>query len=113
MDVDAVYRGTSEAVERARQGHGPTLIEAVTYRFKGHSMADAVAYRTREEEQVWHPNDPIINFRKRLLAEGIASEEELDAIDRAVDHIIEDAVEFAEKSPEPTLDELTKLVYAT
>ncbi len=112
MDVDAVYRGTIEAVERARQGNGPTLIEAVTYRFKGHSMADAVTYRTREEEQSWHPSDPITNFRKRLLAEGIATDAELDEIDREVDKVIEDAVQFADESPEPTIDEVNALVYA-
>jgi len=112
MDVDAVYRVASEAVERARQGDGPTLIEALTYRFKGHSMADAVTYRTREEEQSWRPSDPIITFRKRLLEEGITTEAELDTIDREVNIAIADAVQFAEESPEPTLDEMYAMVYA-
>lgn len=112
MDVDAVHRGVSEAVERARHGSGPTLIEAVTYRFKGHSMADAVSYRTREEEQTWHPSDPVVTFRQRLLAEGITTEAELDEIDREVDAVIDDAVQFAEESPEPSMAQVQQLVYA-
>jgi TPP-dependent pyruvate/acetoin dehydrogenase alpha subunit len=71
MDVEAVYRATQEAVDRARRGDGPTLLEALTYRYKGHSMADAVLYRTREEEEGWRPRDPITTLRKRLLDEGV------------------------------------------
>jgi len=112
MDVDAVYRITHEAVERARRDGGPTLIEAITYRFKGHSMADAVTYRTREEEQAWRPRDPIIIYRDRLVSEHIATYEELDAVDREVDGIVDDAVRFAEESPEPTEQEMYQYVYA-
>ena len=85
MDVEVVYRATKEAVDRARRGGGPSLIEAITYRYKGHSMADAVSYRTREEEEGWRPRDPIIVFRKRLLNEGAASEEALDEINHEVE----------------------------
>lgn len=112
MDVEAVYRATADAVARAREGHGPTLIEALTYRFKGHSMADAVSYRTRDEERAWQPRDPITNFAERLQAEEDVTEEELAAIRTAVQQEVDDAVHFAETSPNPTLDTLTRLVYA-
>lgn len=112
MDVEAVYRVTHEAVERARQGDGPTLIEALTYRFKGHSMADPVTYRTREEEAEWHPRDPIAVFGNRLLHEGTATEAELHQMRQEVDAVVRDAVVFAEKSPEPTWEMLEEAVYA-
>ncbi|MHB0937833.1 MAG: pyruvate dehydrogenase (acetyl-transferring) E1 component subunit alpha [Armatimonadota bacterium] len=112
MDVEAVYRATSEAVERARRGGGPTLIEAITYRFKGHSMADAVVYRTREEEEVWHPRDPIAVQRARLIEDGVAAAEELTQIDKDVVEVVNDAVRFAEESPEPTVEDMQRFVYA-
>lgn len=112
MDVEAVHRAMRDAVARARRGDGPTLIEALTYRFKGHSMADAVTYRTREEEESWRPRDPITLFRERLVGGGIASSEELDAIDQEVRAEVDDAVRFAEESPEPTMDEVLASVYA-
>lgn len=112
MDVDAVYRAAQEAVERARRNGGPTLIEAITYRYKGHSMADAVSYRSRDEEQSWQPRDPIALFHHRLLEEQVATADELVEIAREVDEVIVDAVRFAEESPEPTLDELYRAVYA-
>jgi len=112
MDVDAVYSAAAEAVGRARSGEGPTLIEAITYRYKGHSMADAVTYRTREEEDTWRPRDPITVFSARLIAEGVATAEELAAIDQEVVAVVDDAVRFAEESPEPTLEEMYADVYA-
>ena len=112
MDAEAVYRATSEAVKRARRGDGPTLIEAITYRFKGHSMADAVVYRTREEEAAWRPRDPIVLMRERLIEGGAATEEELAQIDKDVEAVVVDAVHFAEKSPEPTVEDMHRLVYA-
>ncbi|OPZ85207.1 MAG: Acetoin:2,6-dichlorophenolindophenol oxidoreductase subunit alpha [bacterium ADurb.Bin429] len=112
MDVEAVYRATREAVARARDGGGPTLLEAMTYRFKGHSMADAVSYRTRDEEAEWRPRDPIPLFRERLLADGRATEEELTAIEQDVKAEVEDAVHFAEESPEPTMEDVLSSVYA-
>jgi len=112
MDAEAVYRTTTEAVDRARRGGGPSLIEAVTYRFKGHSMADAVVYRTREEEEGWRPRDPIALMRERLLAEGAVTEDELAHIDRDEDDVVADAVHFAEASPEPTVEDMYRFVYA-
>ena len=112
MDVEAVYRATMEAVERARRGDGPTLIEALTYRFKGHSMADAVAYRTREEEEGWHPRDPIMLYQQRLLADGLLTDDDVQRIAHEVDDVVHDAVRFAEESPDPTMEDLNRLVYA-
>ncbi len=111
MDVEAMYRACSEAVERARRGDGPTLVEALTYRYKGHSMADAVSYRTREEERAWHPRDPIARYAQILRERGVA-EEELHRIDQGVAAEVEDAVRFAEDSPDPTFEDMVRLTYA-
>jgi pyruvate dehydrogenase E1 component alpha subunit len=113
MDVEAVYRAMTEAVSRARQGGGPTLLEAITYRFKGHSMADAVTYRSREEEEQWHPRDPIPLLRGRLLHDGEATEEELDAMDADARAEVDDAIRFAEESPEPTLQDVVEDTYGS
>lgn len=111
MDVLDVYRAVTEATARAREGDGPSLIEAVTYRFRGHSMSDPVEYRSKREERIWQERDPIKNLRRRLLAEKRVSEERLDRIDAEVDAVIDDAVKFADESPEPLLEEITKNVY--
>jgi len=112
-DLLEVMRVTSEAVERARRGEGPTLIEAKTYRFKGHSRSDARKYRTREEEREWmEKRDPIKKYRSWLAGEGLASEQELDQYDADARKDVEAAAEFAENSPEPSLDLLTEDVYA-
>lgn len=112
MDVDAVYNAMTEAAKHARSGDGPFLIEAITYRFKGHSMADAVNYRTREEEKHWKMRDPIHLYKTRLLHEKVASAEELEQIALEVQQTVADAVDFAEHSPEPSMDDLYQMVYA-
>jgi pyruvate dehydrogenase E1 component subunit alpha len=112
MDVLEVYGATMKAAERAREGDGPSLIEAVTYRFRGHSMSDPVEYRSRSEERVWRDRDPIKNLRKRLTGERGIAEERLGEIEREVEAAIADAVAFADESPEPALDEVTRNVYA-
>lgn len=100
-DVLAVYDAMMEAVEHARSGKGPVLIEALTYRWFGHSASDAGAYRSREEINSWKERDPIEAFRKVLLEDGTATEEELDAIrDKATADVME-AVEFAKAAPYP------------
>ena len=112
MDVLEVYRATTEAAAHAREGDGPSLIEAVTYRFRGHSMSDPAEYRSRREERIWQERDPIKNLRRKMLHDGRANESRLDEIDAEVAATIEDAVKFAEESPEPGLDQLGKHVYA-
>jgi pyruvate dehydrogenase E1 component alpha subunit len=111
MNVLDVYGAVMEAAARAREGDGPSLIEAITYRFRGHSMSDPAEYRSRREERIWQERDPIKNLRRRLLNEKRLSETQLDAAEGEVVAIIDDAVKFAEESPEPGVDSLGKFVY--
>lgn len=112
-DLIEVINTTHEAVERARRGEGPTLIEAITYRWKGHSKSDAKKYRTREEEEYWRKEkDPIALAEKRFIEAGVFTEEEAKEIKKNAEQKIEDAVKFAEESPVPSLDTLMTDVYA-
>ncbi|MGH2497317.1 MAG: pyruvate dehydrogenase (acetyl-transferring) E1 component subunit alpha [Ktedonobacteraceae bacterium] len=107
MDVIAVYEAVKRAVERARNGEGPTLLEVKTYRFRGHSMTDPAYYRTREEEHQWrNTRDPIGIFEKKLLEQGVATQAEFDKNDERATQVAEDAAEFAENSPDPTPEAL-------
>ena len=107
MDVIAVYESMKQAVEHARGGGGPTLLEVKTYRFRGHSMTDPAYYRTREEEQQWRTTrDPIGIFEKKLLNDGLVTQAEFDDNDARATQVAEDAAEFAENSPDPSLEEL-------
>ena len=111
MNVLDVYAAATEAAARAREGDGPSLIEAVTYRFRGHSMSDPAEYRSRREEKIWQERDPIKNLRRKLLTEQRVTEAKLDEVDQEVTAILDDAVKFAEESPEPALETLGKYVY--
>ena len=111
-DVLAVRDAVAEAVERARNGGGPTLLEALTYRHVGHSKSDQREYRTKEEEEAWLARDPIRRSEERLLACGELSREELAELDREVSAEIEDALAFAEASPFPEASAATEGVYA-
>src|SRR5437016_2361990 len=107
MDVIAVYEAVKRAVERARSGQGPSLLEIKTYRFRGHSMTDPAYYRTREEEQQWRTTrDPIGIFEKRLLEAQAATQAEFDENDARATQAAEDAADFAENSPNPAPEEL-------
>ena len=107
MDVLAVYEAAKRAAEYTRSGKGPILLEIKTYRFRGHSMTDPAYYRTREEEQQWRTTrDPIGIFEKKLLDQGIVTQEELTANDEKATQVSEEAAEFAENSPVPSLEEL-------
>ena len=112
MDLLAVREASTEALKKVRSGDGPVFLEAMTYRFRGHSMADPVAYRETSEVEEWRVNDPIERFKSFSLAEGLMSEDELAQIDREVIETIEEVVEFAKNSPEPELDSLWDNVYA-
>lgn len=112
MDVVAVHSVAREAVARARAGEGPTLIEALTYRFRGHSLADPDELRSPDEKQFWGERDPITRFAAYLYEHDLADREELKAIDERVRDSIEDAVKFAEESPEPDPSELTRYIFA-
>jgi pyruvate dehydrogenase E1 component alpha subunit len=100
-DVLAVRKTALEAVERARKGEGPTLIECVTYRQCGHSRSDPRGYRTREEEAEWKLRDPIDMFRKYLVEQAGIDEARLKQIDAGVEQTIKEAIDFAENSPQP------------
>ena len=106
MDVLAVHQAAKEAVERARQGGGPTLLECKTYRYCGHSRSDPRNYRTREEEADWATRDAIPRLRQWLVGSSLATEAELDEVDAGVEVTFDEALEFADASPEPELAEL-------
>lgn len=114
MDVLAVHHVTLEAVERAREQHIPTLIEARTYRYMGHSMADPIHghYRTKEELEEQKQKDPIATFKKKLMAEGLLDEDVYDEMRRAAHEEVEDAATFADESADPEPDALYTDVYA-
>jgi pyruvate dehydrogenase E1 component alpha subunit len=112
MDVLAVYRVAKEAVARARAGEGPTLIEALTYRFRGHSLADPDELRPKEEKDFWFARDPIKKLAAYMVTEGLTTEAELTALDREIQDLIDDSVEFAENSPEPDPAELRRYIFA-
>jgi pyruvate dehydrogenase E1 component alpha subunit len=112
MDVLAVYSVAKEAVARARAGEGPTLIEALTYRFRGHSLADPDELRPKEEKDFWFARDPIKKLATYLVQEGLVTQAELTALDREIQDLIDDSVEFAENSPEPDPSELRRYIFA-
>jgi pyruvate dehydrogenase E1 component alpha subunit len=113
MDVLAVYEATMRAVERAREEQAPTLIEARTYRYMGHSMADPIHghYRTKEELEKQKEKDPIEQLKGRLLGEGLLDEDEYKVMDGEIRDEMEDAVSFADESPDPTPEDLYTDVY--
>ncbi|MBH8560806.1 pyruvate dehydrogenase (acetyl-transferring) E1 component subunit alpha [Nostoc sp. CENA67] len=112
MDVLAVHTVAQEAVARARKGEGPTLIEALTYRFRGHSLADPDELRSKDEKEFWFSRDPIKKLGAYLVEQNLADEDELKAIERKIQDVIDDAVKFAESSPEPNPSELYRFVFA-
>jgi pyruvate dehydrogenase E1 component alpha subunit len=112
QDVIAVHRVATAAIDRARSGGGPTLIECKTYRYVGHHEGDpGTDYRTRDEVQYWKELDPVTRARKLLIESKMADESELKAVDREVEELIDQAVEFAEKSPEPSPESVTEHVF--
>ena len=111
MDVLAVKDCVGEHLRIAREDRRPTLVEAFTYRFRGHSAADPEVYRTKEEVEEWRKKDPITAFRDRLVAEGVISDEAVDEIRERVEKRVLEAVEFADASPEPPLESLYDHLY--
>ncbi len=111
-DVLAVYDAVAQAVARARAGDGPSLIEAVTYRWKGHSKSDRQLYRTRDEVKEWQERDPIPRFGKVLSDAAMISTEEYETIRAEAYQRIDQAVAFAESSPEPDVTTIMEGVYA-
>lgn len=111
MSAEAVHEGVGRAVKRAREKGGPTLLEIKTYRYKGHSISDPQKYRTKEEVDEYKEKDPIQMVLKTILDNNFATQEEIDAINKRVDAIVDESVKFAEESPWPDDDEVLKDVY--
>jgi pyruvate dehydrogenase E1 component alpha subunit len=112
MDVLAVRTVAQEAVARARAGEGPTLIECLTYRFRGHSLADPDELRSKAEKEVWLARDPIKRLANYLLEKQLSDEDELKTIDRKIQELVNEAVQFGLESPEPDPSELYRYVFA-
>lgn len=111
MDVLDVHAATEEVLRIAREDRRPQLLEAITYRFRGHSMADPEEYRTKEEVEEWRRRDPIASFSRRLVEEGVFPQEEIERFDREAVERVDEAVRFADASPFPDLDSLYDDVY--
>jgi pyruvate dehydrogenase E1 component alpha subunit len=111
MDVVDTYETIGEALRRAREDRQPVLVEAMTYRFRGHSMADPEEYRTKEQVAEWRKRDPIETWGERLVEEGVLSQEEREEIDRQAIARVDEAVAFADASPFPTPESLYDNVY--
>lgn len=111
MSCEAVHEAIEIAVNRARKGDGPSLLEMETYRYKGHSMSDAQTYRTKDEVKEYQMQDPIEKVLAVLKTNKWISETEIEATEKRVEDIVAESVKFGEESPYPTADELYKDVY--
>ena len=111
MDVLAVRECIAEHLRLAREERQPTLVEAITYRFRGHSAADPEVYRSKDEVEQWRQRDPILTFAERLKEAGFIDDEGIAERDRQAVEVVDRAVEFAEQSPEPALESLYDNVY--
>ncbi|GLC36819.1 hypothetical protein PLESTM_000505300 [Pleodorina starrii] len=112
MDVLKVRQVAQEAIERARRGEGPTLIEAETYRFRGHSLADPDELRSKEEKARYQARDPIPQLKSYMLEHGLATEADIKELEAKVMEVVEDSVKFAEESPKPERGQLLENVFA-
>jgi pyruvate dehydrogenase E1 component alpha subunit len=111
MSVEAIHEAVSRAAERARKGDGPTFLEFRTYRYRGHSMSDPQKYRSKDEVEDYKQRDPIEQIRAIILENKLATEEELDAIDKKVKDVVAESVQFAEESEFPDASEAYTDVY--
>ena len=111
MTCEDVHDAMTEATARARKGDGPTLIEMMTYRYKGHSMSDPRKYRTKEEEASYIEGDPIEKVLKTIKKNKWLSEKQIEAIQDEVKGLVKESVEFAENSPEPVAEDIYEGVY--
>ena len=105
LKVIKVYKTVKKAVDNARKGNGPSLIEAQTYRWGGHHPNDPGAYKDKKEADYYkNEKDPVTNFKKKLLAENVVTDKDIDKFENEIKKIIDGSVKFAEESPEPDLD---------
>ena len=112
MDVLAVRRITDQLVAQAREKHEPSLLECVTYRYRGHSMSDPDTYRGKEEIKEWQTRDAILTLGEHMKKQKMVGDDELQRIDSEVTAQVDEAVKFAEESPEPDPKDLYRDVYA-
>jgi len=112
MDVLAIRKVALQAIDRARLGEGPTLIEALTYRFRGHSLADPDELRSTQEKEAWLARDPIKNLRKYIISNKIFTQDTLDIIHQKIKQQIDDSIDFALSSPEPEIKDLKRYLFA-
>ena len=112
MDVLAVRRITDQLVAQAREEHEPSLLECVTYRYRGHSMSDPDTYRGKDEIKEWQTRDPILSLGEHMKKQKMLTDEEIERIDEEITSQVEDAVKFAEESPDPDPKDLYRDVYA-
>ncbi|NDJ36096.1 MAG: pyruvate dehydrogenase (acetyl-transferring) E1 component subunit alpha [Chloroflexi bacterium] len=110
-DVQATYDAMAEAVEHVRSGNGPILLEAMTYRFRGHSMGDPERYREKDEVSKQEEQDPIKLWGNHLINEGVVNSDRLDEIEKGAEKAVDEAVRFARESPLPSPEELYTDVY--
>lgn len=110
-DFSAISEAVDTAVEHAREGNGPSLVESMTYRWRGHSKSDRNRYRTKEEISDWIEQDPIVRFSSFLIEHSILDEAEVKLIEDDVEAEIEAAIEFAKSSPDPILSDVSRDVY--
>jgi pyruvate dehydrogenase E1 component alpha subunit len=111
-NVMDVYDRFRDVVAYVREGNGPVLVESLTYRWYGHSTSDPGKYRTKEEIDAWKKKDPILKFSKYLIDNKIATQKELDDLDKASKEAVEEAVQFAFSSPEPSLESAFEDIFA-
>jgi pyruvate dehydrogenase E1 component alpha subunit len=111
MDVIAMFEATARAAHRVRSGEGPVFLEAICYRFRGHSMADPEFYRHKDEVERWRTLDPIHRLRDQMLVDGALSDDEFARMQQVAEEIANEAARFADESPEPSLDTLYEHVY--
>jgi len=112
MDLFAVNASASELVERARRGDGPAYLVCNTYRFHGHHAGDPLNYREKEEVERWRLQDPVARVKRAALERGVLTEAEIADLEGRIEAQIEEAVEFAKNSPDPTPDQLMTDIYA-
>ena len=111
MDLMAVREATSKALARIRDTGGPVFLEAMTYRFRGHSLADPEEYRDHDEVTKWRSRDPIDLFKGLVLRDGLLTEDVIDGATEEVERVVREAVQFAENSPDPRMDTVYENVY--
>ncbi len=110
-DIEAVYEAAGQAIERARRGEGPTLLEFKTYRMRGHQEADLQKYRTQEEVEKWKEKDPLKRYTEKCLKRKVITESGIEKLRTQFQKEIDEALEFARKAPYPDAEELTTDVY--